>query len=211
MKTLHDSVLNAWRINSRTTTFLVEGLPDELWPAALPAAPRRTIRSIAAHLHNCRCLWMRSLAKGSGISIPSRVDPKTVTRAGVVSALEVSGERLLRLFQAGLENGGHFPGVSGAFIYGAIPRDVVLFSGYALSHEAHHRGQLLLIARELGHRLPREIVAGLWQWSSRLRESAKEKPSAPSPALRRPRTARRGGQASPRSIPARRNSPGDSH
>ena len=176
MKTLHESVLKAWRINCRTTTFLVEGIPDELWHAALPGAPRRTIGSIVCHLHNCRCLWMRSLAKGSGLSIPSGVDPNAVTRAGAVSALDVSGEELLRLFQAGLENGGNFPGVSRAFIYGAIPRDAVLFCGYALSHEAHHRGQLLVIARELGHRLPREIVAGLWQWSSRLRESAKETP-----------------------------------
>lgn len=133
---------------------------------------------------------MRSLARGAGLSIPGRVNPNGVMRAGAIAALHISGERLLRLFEAGLENGGDFAGVTGRFVFGAMPRDVVLFSGYALSHEAHHRGQILVIAREMGHRLPHDIAAGLWQWSSRLRESLKQGPRGANPALRRTRAAR---------------------
>ncbi len=161
----------AWRINSRVTAFLVQNLPPTIWASALPASPRRTVRSIAAHLHNCRCLWMRSLAVGTTISIPRRVDPLAVSRRELVTALSGSARAILLMLQAGQANGGVFPGVSSAFIYGAMPRNVGLFTGYALSHEAHHRGQLLLMARELGHRVPAKVAAGLWQWSSRLRES----------------------------------------
>jgi len=39
-----------------------------------------------------------------------------------------------------------------------------------LEHEAHHRGQLCMLARQLGHRLPAEITGGLWQWKKRSRE-----------------------------------------
>jgi uncharacterized damage-inducible protein DinB len=170
---LHESVLDAWRINDRATAFLIERLPGGLWPLSLPGAPRRTVRTIGVHLHNCRCLWLSSLSKQSGIGIPPRVGRASATQAEVVAALALSGEALYRLLRLGLENGGTFPGVPTPFVYGAMPRDVVLFCGYALSHEAHHRGQLVTAARALGHRLPPATVGGLWQWSSRLREAAR--------------------------------------
>jgi len=168
---LSRSVLNAWRINSRVTAFLVERLPAELWPLGLPGAPRRTVRSVAVHLHNCRCLWLNSLAQAPGIAGPRCVNRATASLAEVLAALARSADAVERLLRAGLENGGPFPGVKSPFIYGAMPRDAVLFCGYALSHEAHHRGQLVVAARALGHRLPPVAINGLWQWSSRLREA----------------------------------------
>jgi uncharacterized damage-inducible protein DinB len=171
MATPDEPLLDAWRICNRTTILLVENLPDALWPLALSGAPRRTVRSVAVHLHNGRGSWMRSLAVDADVAQPASLDAKTATRARTVAALARSGEAILRLLQAGVENGGELPGVKSAFFYGAMPRNAVLFCAYAVSHEAHHRGQLLVMARQLGHRLPQEVVAGLWQWSSRLREA----------------------------------------
>jgi uncharacterized damage-inducible protein DinB len=171
MSTPEESLLDAWRICQRVTTQLVESLPEALWPLALSGAPRRPVRNVAVHLHNCRGLWLKSLAQGAGIAVPANLDPQSATRARTVAALGKSGEAILRLLRAGVENGGEFPGVASAFHYGAMPRNAVLFCAYALSHEAHHRGQLVVMARQLGHRLPQAAVAGLWQWSSRLREA----------------------------------------
>ncbi len=167
----HDPLLDAWRINDRVTTFLVEHLSSDLWTAAIAGSPRRTVRSIAAHLHNSRCMWMKSLAVGARISIPVHVDRVKASPRAVASALRTSGGRILRMLEVGLANGGEFPGVSTRFVWGAWPRNVTLFVAYAVSHEAHHRAQILLVARELGRRLPPEVVGGLWQWSSRLKES----------------------------------------
>lgn len=171
MATPEESLLDAWRISNRTTILLVESLPDALWPLALSGAPRRTVRNVAVHLHNCRGSWMKSLAVDGDIALPASLDAKTATRARTVAALGRSGEAILRLLGAGVENGGELPGVRSAFFYGAMPRNALLFCAYAVSHEAHHRGQLLVMARQLGHRLPQEVVTGLWQWSSRLREA----------------------------------------
>jgi len=192
MNALHESILNAWRINSRVTAFLVEQLPADLWTLGLPGAPRRTVRSIAVHLHNCRCLWLNSLARASGIAVPRQVDRATASPAEVLAALALSADAVERLLHAGLANGGPFPGVKSPFIYGAMPRDAVLFCGYALSHEAHHRGQLVVAARALGHRLPPAAINGLWQWSSRLREAAPaHRARGTGPDRRQPRSPRR--------------------
>ncbi len=166
-----EALLDAWRIGNRVTILLVESLPEALWPLALPGAPRRAVRNVAVHLHNCRGLWLKSLGRGAGIAAPSSLDPKSATRARTVAALGRSGAAILRLLRAGSANGGDFPGVASAFHYGAMPRNAVLFCAYAVAHEAHHRGQLLVMARQLGHRLPQPVVNALWQWSTRLREA----------------------------------------
>src|SRR2546430_17597791 len=63
-------LLAAWRTNNRVTVSLVEHLPHELWGATVPGAPRRTVRMIAGHIHNARCMWIKTLGKEHGIAVP---------------------------------------------------------------------------------------------------------------------------------------------
>jgi uncharacterized damage-inducible protein DinB len=51
-----------------------------------------------------------------------------------------------------------------------FPTDLPHFLSYFVAHEAHHRGQLVMLARQLGHRLPPDVAAGIWQWNTRARE-----------------------------------------
>jgi uncharacterized damage-inducible protein DinB len=66
----------------------------------------------------------------------------------------------------GVARGGEVPRAA----WQNFPTDLAHFLGYFVAHEAHHRGQLCLLARQLGSRLPAGVTAGLWQWSKRARE-----------------------------------------
>jgi len=93
-------LLDAWRTNNRVTVFLVENLPLELWEAAVPGAPRRTVRMIAGHLHNARCMWIKTLGKEFGIAVPRavnrhKVGPKELTRALAQSSRGISNLLML--------------------------------------------------------------------------------------------------------------------
>jgi hypothetical protein len=35
---------------------------------------------------------------------------------------------------------------------------------YMLAHEAHHRGQVCMLAHQLGFPLPKNVTTGLWNW-----------------------------------------------
>jgi hypothetical protein len=35
---------------------------------------------------------------------------------------------------------------------------------FMFAHEAHHRGQAILLARQLGYRLAEEVANGIWSW-----------------------------------------------
>src|SRR6266568_4158423 len=84
---LRATLLAAWRTNNRLTVHLIQRLPAALWDIAVPGVPQRTIRMIAAHLHNARCMWIKTLGREHGITAPTRVDHRRVARRQLVAAL----------------------------------------------------------------------------------------------------------------------------
>jgi uncharacterized damage-inducible protein DinB len=38
---------------------------------------------------------------------------------------------------------------------------------YMFSHEAHHRGQICMLARQMGHPLSQKAMFGMWEWGTR--------------------------------------------
>jgi uncharacterized damage-inducible protein DinB len=165
------TLLAAWRTNSRVTAYLVEHLPAAVWDAPIPGAPRRNVRMIAGHLHNTRCMWLRTLGREHGIAVPASVDRRTVTRRELLSALKRSSRAIEALLALGIAAGGHVP-PSKAYVWRNLPLDVPHVLTYFVAHEGHHRGQIVMVARQLGHRLPGSITGGLWQWTKRVREAS---------------------------------------
>jgi len=162
-KELQGTILSAWRTNDRITTGLIQRLPDRVWEASVPGIDRRTVRAIAAHLHNARSRWIKTLGVEHGIARPPMVDLRTVSRRELSAALKQSGAGIESLLQLGLANGGRIPASKG-YVWQNLPLDVGHVLTYFVAHEAHHRGQIVMIARQLGQRLPERVTNGLWWW-----------------------------------------------
>jgi uncharacterized damage-inducible protein DinB len=75
---------------------------------------------------------------------------------------------MLKLLIACIDNGGKLPSTPAWLNF---PNDVVHFLSYFIAHEGHHRGQIILLARQLNQRLPAEVTNGVWQWKKRLKEA----------------------------------------
>ena len=101
-----------------------------------------------------------------GVAVPPNVNVRTVQPKELTRALERSSEGMIQLIRLGVSRGGAIPPAA----WQNFPTDLVHFLSYFVAHEAHHRGQLVMLARQLGHRLPSEVTAGLWQWNTRSRE-----------------------------------------
>ena len=160
------ALIAAWHTNQRVTSYLIENLPPELWSKTVPGSPRRTVRMVAAHIHNARCMWIKMIGKGHGVAVPRLVDGRTVRPAELTRALERSSEGMIALIRLGVARGGSVPPAT----WQNFPTDLIHFLTYFVAHEAHHRGQLCLLSRQLGHRLPREVTGGIWQWKKRSKE-----------------------------------------
>jgi len=152
-----------WQTSSRVTAYLIENLPDAVWRSTIPGAPLRTVQMVGGHLHNCRCMWVKMLGKKHGLTVPRSVDRRRVSRCQLVAALARSSRAIGQVLEVGLANGGRLSGFS--------PPEVTHFLAYHVAHEGHHRGQIVMVARQLGYRLPAEVTNGLWHWSNRAREA----------------------------------------
>lgn len=155
------AVVEAWATHERINQFLLERLDDAAWRADPPEGLGRTIAAIVAHMHNVRHMWLVVSAKGT--AAPPKLDRAKATRKEAMAALRKSGEAIAALLEAAVADGGHVK---------EFKPDVVGFLCYAVAHEGHHRGQIALQARPLGHRLPDETTYGMWDWRNRWKEIA---------------------------------------
>jgi len=83
-----------------------------------------------------------------------------------VRALSRSSKGMIDLIELGIARGGRVPRAT----WQNFPTDLEHFLSYFAAHEGHHRGQLVMVARQLGHRLPRTVAGGVWQWTRFARE-----------------------------------------
>jgi len=125
---------------------------------------------ILGHIHNARCMWIKTLGKEHGIAVPQSVNRHKVGPKELIPALNRSSRGIVSLLRLGFEHGGVIP-VSSSYTWRNLPLDVAHVLTYFVAHEGHHRGQIVMLARQLGYRLPVEITGGLWHWLKRSKES----------------------------------------
>ncbi|HZQ67969.1 MAG TPA: DinB family protein [Terriglobales bacterium] len=152
---LPQSLLHAFETNDRITRYLIENLPRDAWAAKPPGGKGRTIAGIVAHLHNVRVMWLKAARSGE---IPEQLDKARVTPPQALKALLQSRDALAKVLKAALESDGRVRG---------FKPDVTGFVGYLIAHDAHHRGQISMLARQVGHPVSQKTMFGMWEWGSR--------------------------------------------
>ena len=146
-------LLEAFRRSGSVNEYLVSVLPVRIWRMAPPAGRGRSIAAIVAHMQGVRRTFARMGGARPG---PPSLDRKTVTQAQARRAFQQSTGDLTRLFESTLR--AHQARVKG------MPRRVIDMLTYLLQHDAHHRGQICMLARDLGHTFGGDDSMRIWGW-----------------------------------------------
>ncbi len=149
------SLRNAFNTNNRINQYLIDNLPAAAWKAKPPESKGRSIQAIVAHMHNVRIMWLKAAARDS--RIPKQLDRAKATLQAI-RALEHSREALCVVLSKALESDGRVKG---------FRPDVAGFVGDLIAHDAHHRGQITMLARQVGHPISQKAMFGIWEWNSR--------------------------------------------
>ena len=150
---VEEELLEAFRRSGRVSEYLVRVLPVRIWRADPPGGRGRSIAAIVAHMQSVRRTFARMGGAQPG---PPSLDRRTMTPAQARRALLQSTDDLARLFEEALRS-------RQARVKG-MPRRVVDMLTYLIQHDAHHRGQICMLACDLGHTFSGNDSTLMWGW-----------------------------------------------
>ena len=160
--------LQAYALNDRMNQLLLEHLDSRAWRAKSPGHKSRTIAAIFAHVHNIRCKWLRLSAPH--LKLPARLDGSRCTQKQTQVALTESASRCSQMLAVAL---GAPQGRVQSFVRDGWarpwPPGVAMFT-YMITHDAHHRGQVCMLAHQLGFPLTGQAPYGIWVWEKLAKE-----------------------------------------
>ena len=169
---IRDVLLETYAVNDAMNQLLLAHLDRRAWRGRLPGVKPnsgRTIGAIFAHLHNSRLVWLKHSAPH--LKCPAALDPDRCTMKQAARAHKESASQCLRMLSDALsaETNRKVKKFSRGSWVPEWPAGGSMFT-YMFSHEAHHRGQIIMLAHQLGYRLPDRAWGGIWQWNKLWKE-----------------------------------------
>lgn len=156
---LGQALLEAFLTNERVNQVLLDLLDPAIWRQSPPCSKRRNIATTFAHIHNVR--RMRLVMSDKEAPHPPKLDRARVTMDEARAGLAKSAFAFADLIERVVAGGGHVKG---------FRPDVVALVCAAITHEAHHRGQICHWSRELGSPIGAEEQLQLWEWDKRWKD-----------------------------------------
>ena len=155
------SAVRIFATNERLNQALIEHLPPALWRAQ-PPGKTRSIAAIFTHMHNVRTKWIRLTAPH--LKVPRQLDRAHCTPQQARAGLAESAARCAEMLAEALgDYGSRIKKFRRDGWARPWPVGVEMLC-YMLSHEAHHRGQVCMLAHQLGFPLAPKVTSGLWNW-----------------------------------------------
>ena len=155
-----------WVVNEHIHQILLEHLDSRVWRVSPPGGKGRSIAAIFAHIHNIRRKWIRRSTPDRKLPAPLHRSRCTLSRAR--TALAQSARCCAEML-------GSMPTISPApkFLRDGWARPWpagAAMVAYMISHEAHHRGQVCMLAHQLGFPLDGKVASAMWNWEKLWKE-----------------------------------------
>ena len=150
------NLIETWEINQKMNQFLIQGIKEEFF-SDRSVAKGRNVGEQLTHIHNVRLMWIKVAAPELLDSQKKFEKEEVILKPSLIDGLQKSSQAIIILLQNGLTAGK---------IKGFKPHPEA-FLGYMIAHEAHHRGQIIMILKENGHMPDKKILYGLWEWGTK--------------------------------------------
>ena len=159
MEELQKQIIETWQIHNRVSLYLLDAIPDEAL-GSRPVAKKqgRTVAQQFAHMHNVRIAWFMQSKKDFVKDLKIIPREKAENKKLLIKSFSESGKKIEEFLNLIFEN---------KFKFTTFKPHPMAFLGYLISHDSHHRGQILLALKQSGYKPGSTVQLGLWEWWKR--------------------------------------------
>ncbi|HLP64893.1 DinB family protein [Flavobacterium sp.] len=150
-----NEIVETWEIHNRINLYLLNSI-EEAHLSSVSLSKGRTVAEHFAHIHNVRLMWLKS-GMPELLDSVEKIDKENITKDLLINQLNQSGVAITKMIEKAVNEGK---------LKGFKPHPTA-FLGYIISHESHHRGQIVLCLKQSGHPIDKKIAFGLWEWGTR--------------------------------------------
>jgi uncharacterized damage-inducible protein DinB len=148
-------LIESFQINNRIHFYLLDAI-DDSHLSDQSSSKGRNVAEQFAHIHNVRLMWLKAAAPEL-LKDVEKIDKEKITKKLLKDSLTKSGNAIEKLLEQSSATGK---------IKGFKPH-ASAFVGYLISHESHHRGQIMLCLKQSGHAVDKKIQFGIREWGVR--------------------------------------------
>ena len=151
-----EQIIETWQINSKINLMMLDALDTEAIHCTLSSRGGGTPAKQFSHLHSVRLYRLEKSDKELLKGQTKLTKDDKLSKSLLKKRLNESSVAITKLLQQSIDNDGKVKG---------FKRGVIPMLGHLISHESHHRGNIMLTLRQCGHKLPESIRYGIWGWN----------------------------------------------
>jgi len=148
------SLRESWDASNKITLELLEKIPEH-YLNVKPSYGGRSVGSQFCHINNVRVQWLLAIGTTTqGGLIKLQKDDQTY-KTKISEALKISSDRFGSLIETSIRTDMKLKG---------YPNGINSFLVYLVSHEAHHRGQIIVSLKSVNLPLEKDFLFRMWDF-----------------------------------------------
>ena len=153
---MKEQLLAAWKTHHQMNQLLINNISDAGFANSLSSKSGRTVFQQLLHLQAVRLQWLDVIDKDVRSKLVAIDKTMSFDRKKLLTMLDQSALAIEGVLAESWDKGGKLKG---------FKKGVIVFLSYLVSHESHHRGNVLLTLKQSGEKIPDALKWGLWEWN----------------------------------------------